>query len=195
MKKIISLLNIGQVDQSIIDILKSKLVLIFSEFNITIDHQKNTIPLKNSEYSNKRRQYDASKILFKINNYVQNEPCFRILGVVDNDIFTSSLNFVFGLAMSPKKDSLGERVVALICLTRLRESFYRRPDNNKLFELRVLKEAIHELGHTFNLGHCNNYCIMRFSNSLADTDEKPPSFCNSCLEKLKFFFKSLNNSF
>ncbi|MFX1597125.1 MAG: hypothetical protein ACFFBK_13800, partial [Promethearchaeota archaeon] len=73
--------------------------------------------------------------------------------------------------------------------TRLREKFYRRPDNSTLFELRILKEAVHELGHTFTLQHCKNFCIMRFSNSLADTDQKPPEYCASCLNKLKNFLK------
>ena len=195
MKKIISLLKIGEVDQSLIDDLKSKIELTFREFNIAVERPNNTVPLNNSEYNIHRRQYDASKLLYRIVNYTKNNPCFRILGIVNNDIFTSSLNFVFGLAMSPQRHAPGHRLVALISLTRLNESFFRRADNNELFEVRVLKEAIHELGHTFNLGHCNNYCIMRFSNSLSDTDEKPPNFCDSCLEQLKNFFANLNNFF
>ncbi|MFX1379419.1 MAG: archaemetzincin family Zn-dependent metalloprotease [Promethearchaeota archaeon] len=195
MKKIISLLKIGQVDQSIINDLKSKIELTFKEFNIAVENPNNTVPLNNSEYNIQRRQYDASKMLYRIVNYTKNNPCFRILGIINNDIFTSSLNFVFGLAMSPQRHAPGHRLVALISLKRLNESFYRRTDNNELFEVRVLKEAIHELGHTFNLGHCNNYCIMRFSNSLSDTDEKPPSFCDSCLEQLTNFFANLNTFF
>ena len=52
-------------------------------------------------------------------------------------------------------------------------------------EERILKETIHELGHTFGLKHCHNNCVMRFSNSLADTDKKPVKFCASCLKQLK----------
>jgi archaemetzincin len=195
MKKIIHLLKIGQVDQSILDQLRKKLELSFKEFNISIDLLKVIIPLENSEYNIKRNQYNASKILYKIYNYIQDKQSFRILGIIDKDIFSSSLNFVFGLAMSPKKDAMANPIVALISITRLRESFYRRADNNGIFELRVLKEAIHELGHTFNLGHCNHFCIMKFSNSLADTDKKPPNFCVFCLNKLSHFFKKLEDSF
>ncbi|MFW9970286.1 MAG: archaemetzincin family Zn-dependent metalloprotease [Candidatus Odinarchaeota archaeon] len=195
MKKIINLLKIGEVDQSIIDTLKLKLELTFKKFNVSVVPLKRIVPLKNSEYNKKRDQYDAYKILYNINNYIANELAFRILGIVDNDIFSSSLNFVFGLAVGPKKDAPGDRVAALISITRLRESFYRKPDNNELFELRVLKEAIHELGHTFNLTHCNKFCIMQFSNSLFDTDKKPAKFCDSCLKKLEHFFKNLDDSF
>ena len=88
---------------------------------------------------------------------------------------------VFGVADLPKVHSFG---IALISVFRLRESFYRRPENIAQFEQRVLKEAIHELGHTFNLEHCNNLCVMRFSNSIKDTDEKPHEFCEQCLQKL-----------
>jgi len=35
---------------------------------------------------------------------------------------------------------------------------------------RVIKEAVHELGHAFGLTHCeNSKCVMHFSNSLQDT--------------------------
>jgi len=191
MKKIIRLLKIGQVDQSILNKLKKKIELRFKEFSVSVDTLKDIIPLENSEYNIKRSQYNASKILNKINNYLRNKRYFRILGIMDKDIFSNSLNFVFGLAMSPKNKITSAPVAALISITRLRENFYRRAEDNNVFELRILKEAIHELGHTFNLEHCNKLCIMRFSNSLADTDEKPPNFCDSCLEKLTSFFKKL----
>jgi len=103
---------------------------------------------------------------------------------MDVDIFSRFLNFVFGVADMPKNKSFGS---ALISVTRLRENFYRRSENLAQFELRVLKEAIHELGHTFGLEHCENLCVMRYSNSLEDTDKKPPNYCEACLKKLKVF--------
>ncbi len=46
---------------------------------------------------------------------------------------------------------------------------------------RTLKEAIHEIGHTYGIGHCRDpRCVMHFSNSLADTDIKGPDFCHRC---------------
>jgi len=192
MKITVELLKIGDLDQLILRKLKKNLEKAFKEFIISVNILQETILLKEAEYNPKRSQYNASKILDKINNYIQNKRSFRILGIIDKDIFSSSLNFVFGLAMSPKSEFARKPVVALISITRLRESFYRRPQINALFELRILKEAIHELGHTFNLGHCNKFCVMRFSNSLTDTDEKPPKFCDSCLEKLRSFFKKLD---
>ncbi|UCC19215.1 MAG: archaemetzincin family Zn-dependent metalloprotease [Promethearchaeota archaeon] len=191
MKKNITLLRIGQVDQSILDKLKKELELSFINFKLSIDPLKEIISLEPSEYNTNRLQYNASKILNRIINYELNKKSFRILGIIDEDIFTNSLNFVFGLAMSPKGKLSKKLVVALISITRLREKFYRRAENKKIFELRVLKEAIHELGHTFNLGHCKNFCIMRFSNSLADTDKKSSKFCDVCLKKLQDYFNKI----
>ena len=190
MKKTIELLKIGDFDKSILIKLKRNLEREFKEFNISVSIIQETVPLDEAKYNPIRRQYDASKVLNSIIFPNQNKQYFRILGIMDRDIFTSGLNFVFGIAMSPKIKISRDPVAALISITRLREKFYRRPEIMALFELRILKEAIHELGHTFSLEHCNKFCIMRFSNSLADTDEKPAKFCDSCLKKLKNFLKA-----
>ncbi|MFX1302572.1 MAG: archaemetzincin family Zn-dependent metalloprotease [Promethearchaeota archaeon] len=189
MKKTIGLLKIGEFDESILIKLKKNLEQEFKEFNVSVSIIQEKIPLDEAKYNPIRRQYEASKVLNSIILYNQNKQYFRILGVMDRDIFTNGLNFVFGIAMSPKFKISRVPIMALISITRLRENFYGRPEIMALFELRILKEAIHELGHTFGLGHCNKFCIMRFSNSLADTDEKPPKFCDSCQVKLKNFIK------
>jgi archaemetzincin len=68
---------------------------------------------------------------------------------------------------------------AVISLHRLRS-----PDRS-LFSLRILKEALHELGHNRGLRHCSDDgCVMHFSNTLADTDRKGPGFCPDCDARL-----------
>ncbi len=185
MKKKIGLVKIGQVDQSILDTLKAKLELFFEEFKISVEYMKVRIPTENSDYNKKRGQYNALKILNKINLIIQKKNYFRLLGIIDSDIYSKSYYFLLGRASKPKKNNPRYPVGALISITRLRENFYGRPDDEILFEQRTLKEAIHELGHTFGLPHCHKYCIMRFSNSITDTDNKPSIFCNSCLKNLK----------
>ncbi|MFX1390977.1 MAG: archaemetzincin family Zn-dependent metalloprotease [Promethearchaeota archaeon] len=195
MERIIRLIKIGEVDESTLKDLAKSLELKFKEHNITVDPSLNIMPLNKSWYNKQRGQYNASKILNKITSIVKSEHIFRVLGIIDQDIYTESLYFVFGLAKTPRRNFQLHTVEGLISIKRLRESFYRRTQNKKLFEERILKEAIHELGHTFGLLHCNKFCIMRFSNSLADTDNKPPEFCNTCLDDLKKFFEKLDNSF
>jgi len=69
----------------------------------------------------------------------------------------------------------------LFLLARLRQSYYGLKEDEDLFLKRTLKEAVHEIGHIFKLGHSSNpKCVMHFSNSLSDTDRKDCKFCNSC---------------
>ncbi len=191
MEKIIYIEKIGDIDQIVLAKLKKNLKLSFKELIDKVKVSPDSISLEDSDYDKTRRQYNASSIIRKIIKHVKNKEYFRILGVMNKDIYTRSLNFVFGIAIVPKPQFMKTEGVALISFTRLREGFYRRKENPELFELRVLKEAIHELGHTFGLRHCDNHCIMRFSNSLADTDEKPPEFCESCLIELRSFFNTI----
>jgi archaemetzincin len=89
---------------------------------------------------------------------------------------TPGLNFVFGQATVAGRD-------AFVALPRLRETSYGRPPNESLYRERVLKEVLHELGHTWGLGHCPDpRCVMYFSNMLADTDAKGLEFCPRCRE-------------
>jgi archaemetzincin len=131
-------------------------------------------------YDRRRKQWISNKILdwlLQNNNPDENT---KVLAICDFDAYSDELNFVFGEA------HFGGRVAA-IYLPRLREKFYaRKSDTSKLFEKRVIKEAVHELGHVFGLTHCgNSKCVMYFSNSLQDTDFKDHIFCERCNKTLR----------
>ncbi len=135
------------------------------------------IPVPHDLYNSKRGQYHSTQILRKLHIFKTKE-FNRVLGVIDADLYTNDLNFVFGEA-----DILSG--VAVIALARLRQEFYGLNPDKGLFHLRAVKEAIHEISHTYGLSHCPNLkCIMYFSNNLKDTDRKGPGFCNICKHEL-----------
>ncbi len=95
----------------------------------------------------------------------------RRVYLLNADATVRGLNFVFGLSSPILRR-------CFVALPRLKVG------GN--FRERVRKEVLHELGHTFGLSHCSNpYCVMRFSNSLMEVDEKSDRFCKLCLERLK----------
>ena len=169
----IYLIPMGTVDPEILEAIKQPLENTFG-YRVQIG---NSIPIPEDSWDKPRRQHLASRLLARLPSPPLRDD--RVLGIVDIDIFAHGLNFVFGEA-----DITGKR--ALISLQRLRPEFYDIPPGDNLFLERILKEAIHELGHNYGLEHCPNpACAMHFSNSLQDTDLKKRSFCPDCQSKLK----------
>jgi archaemetzincin len=126
-------------------------------------------------YDPERKQYLSSKLLASLGKAERES---RVVGITDVDLYVPRLNFVFGEA-----DMVSG--TAIISLCRLRQEYYGLAPDKALFLERATKEIVHEVGHTFGLGHCpNNKCVMHFSNSLADTDLKEAHFCNMCRPKI-----------
>ena len=97
---------------------------------------------------------------------------------MEEDLFIPVLTFVFGEAHMHGQ-------FAIVSSHRLKEQFYVREENLKLLEQRLLKEIVHELGHTFGLIHCmDDRCVMHNSYSVEDTDHKDIYPCEVCFEKL-----------
>ncbi len=168
----IGILSVGNVETTNLVPIKDGLPKVFPKTATRIFDEN--LQLSPNALDKKRGQYRSNQILAGIQAYAQ-KTCFcRVLGVLDTDIFVPDLNFVFGEATFPGNS-------ALISLWRLKPEFHGEPTNFELLADRSVKEAVHEVGHTFGLKHCHRpSCVMHFSNSIFDTDKKQRVFCDEC---------------
>jgi len=165
----IYLLPIGDIDSDLKQYLK---LTVENAFHCAAELMPTMKEELDFAYDAGRNQYFSTAILKKIFSRKPKEK--RLLGIADVDLFVPRLNFVFGEAHMT-------RGVCVISLTRLRQEYYGLEQDKELFIARAAKEAVHELGHTYSLGHCRDYkCVMFFSNSLSDTDRKSTQFCSRC---------------
>ncbi|RLB40498.1 MAG: peptidase M54 [Deltaproteobacteria bacterium] len=119
-----------------------------------------------------RRQYHSTVILEALDQKAPS-TALKVLGVTDQDLFIPILTHVYGEAQ------LGGRA-SVISIYRLKEGV-SPGDNAEQYYGRVVKEAIHELGHTFNLRHCKDpRCIMHYCRSITDVDRKSMDLCRYC---------------
>lgn len=122
-------------------------------------------------YDPVRNQYHATAILRRLSSY---KATGRILGVASVDLYVPIFTFVFGEAQLSGQ-------CAVISMFRLRQQLYGLPPDPELTAERLLKEALHELGHTLGLRHCHDWsCPMASSFSIERLDLKSVSFCPAC---------------
>lgn len=129
-------------------------------------------------YSRERGQYLSSPFLDLLAERARGGNQI-LLGVTAVDLYTPELNFVFGEASSAGH-------VAVFSLARLYSMTGEEKYGVKLVERRAVTEAVHELGHVFDLSHCSRRdCVMWFSNTLSETDRKGTRFCPKHLQELR----------
>lgn len=133
-----------------------------------------------------RKQHYSTKILKKLENLMPPEA-IKVIAITDVDLFIPILTYVFGEAQ------LGGKT-CIISTYRLKES-YHSIDSRPIYRHRMVKEAIHELGHTFNLRHCKDQkCIMHYCRSLDDVDHKSEQLCRYCDVLLKDELKKIQGT-
>ena len=129
-------------------------------------------------YDPLRNQYNSTEVLSSVLEQFGGNSN-KVLGVTSVDLFVPVLTFVFGEAQL-------DGTAALVSTFRLDDSFYGLAPNQQRHEERLIKEAVHELGHTFGLIHCHDYnCVMHSSTSVEEIDVKGMEFCGKCKESLR----------
>jgi archaemetzincin len=167
--KLLQLLPIGNVDDGL---LKDIRPVIETTFRVPCK----ILPVRldpEFAYHGERQQYHSSEILRRMQSFLS-EDSWRMLGIVAEDLYIPILTFVFGEAQVGGP-------CAVISAHRLRQEFYGLAPDPQLFRQRVIKEAIHELGHTLNLTHCGDYrCVMAASHAVEWIDLKESTLCPNC---------------
>ncbi len=129
-----------------------------------------------------RGQYHSSEILGRMQQYA-NWRTWRVLGVTPVDLYIPILTFVFGEAQMGGKCSV-------VSYARLKQEFYGLPADEDILARRLLIESIHELGHTLQLHHCDDYrCVMSSSHAVEWIDLKEQTFCQDCAARAQALAK------
>jgi archaemetzincin len=172
--KLVHLLPVGKVDLSLLQDLR---VAIPRSLDVTCEilpYQLDPTP----SYHPERQQYHSSEILQRMQTLVRPQD-WRFLAVADVDLYIPILKYVFGEAQMGGP-------CAVVSVHRLRQEFYGLARDLPLLGQRLLTESVHELGHTLDLRHCQDYsCVMASSHSVEWIDLRESKLCDSCRYQLE----------
>lgn len=164
----IAIAPIGTIDSSLTDSIERQVRRIFG-------YRTDVIPLLDQldfALNDERQQYYSTMILEKL-AAAPSDQTLKVLGITSVDLFIPILTHVYGEAQIGGK-------ACIISICRLSEGISSADSGQRLHE-RAVKEALHELGHTFKLRHCpERGCIMHYCRSIQDVDRKSDQLCRHC---------------
>jgi len=173
---VLHLLPVGEVDALALEELRRGLTVEFRARCEILTHRLEP----DFAFDTRRAQYHSTEILRRMERAVPSGS-WRVLGVTAHDLYMPILTFVFGEAQL-------NNTCAVVSSHRLRQEFYGLPASPELLRERLLKEAVHELGHTFGLTHCRDYdCVMAASHAVERIDLKGSHFCQDCRSRVSTF--------
>jgi len=156
----VGIIPVGRIDAKILKYVCDAVHEIFDASAEIKDAQ----PIPIHAYVEKREQYLASAFV----SIASRGECDKNIAITDVDVYSPGLNFVFGQA------ELGGKG-CMISIHRLRSC------NSNTLKERIKKEAVHEIGHTLGLSHCQDKkCVMSYSPSLNEVDYKGQTPCPRC---------------
>lgn len=196
MEEKINILVLNDIGRNILRYLQKNLARVFNAISVS-----KRVIVPTSFFKIEKNQYDGKKLLgYLAENLTLKEARDINLAIFDRDLFAGNLDHVFGLAapfpriciisiikLHPhfkkdyfqaglKKRKMGKFPLSVRRLTGLERTLYYE---------RILKEALHGIGHTMGLVHCSDaLCIMSPSNTLENIDNKKTVFCRSCIQSI-----------
>jgi archaemetzincin len=121
----------------------------------------------------KRQQYASPRLIARLRRIKKNRGDV-VLGITDVDLYSPDYDFIYGEA---EMDS----GVATLSTYRLKGDHQGSQDSLEKIKDRLSREALHELGHLYHLGHCSNpECVMHPCTCIEDVDKSGIKYCEQC---------------
>lgn len=173
---LVHLLRVGTTELSLVENLRTAIPRSLDVACEVLPFQLDPAPT----YHIERQQFHSSEILQRMRSFVRPED-WRVLAIADVDLYIPILKYVFGEAQ------LGGPC-AVVSTYRLRQEFYGLERDDSLLNQRLLKECVHELGHTLDLHHCQNYrCAMSSAHAVEWIDLRESTLCEACRSQLSAY--------
>jgi archaemetzincin len=159
---------VGELSSELIDRVAAEVKRVFG-FSTAVDCVLRDL---NFALDQNRNQYHSTMILEQLAAHTP-PGTIKIISIAQVDLFIPILTHVYGEAQ------LGG-TACVVSTFRLNEGRSGINIPQKYID-RIAKEAIHELGHTFNLRHCpEEACIMHYCRNEEDVDRKSNELCRYC---------------
>jgi len=168
-KRLIGILPFGEVPEIVL-----KVIGAHSSAYLNLASQVlPSLELPEYAFDKRRYQYDAGMIIDTLES-MPFKAYEKVIGVLNVDLFIPIFTHVFGEAKQGGK-------FALVSLFRLGKNPDSSAPPSSLVYERAVKVALHELGHLFDLLHCEHRrCLMHFSGGIEELDEQTPYLCRYC---------------
>lgn len=149
------------------------------ELQVEVKHLE-SMPLPKSAYYKPRHRWRADTILDVLNEMHGDEPeTTRVLALTASDISVTKEPFadwgIFGLANSPGQ-------AAVVSMFRLK----RKVKDRAHLKFRLASTAVHEVGHTFGLPHCDEArcAMLDAEGGIENTDTGSGTLGPSCRSQI-----------